>query len=240
MYFFSPSTTNSAESEVLSTATPEKKTLTPQIKTTQPEINTNFHGTVEINQEGEKKYKEEKAEKLTHLPENPDYVSKPAELSLVKPNLDTVNVSTENIDREGLEDCLAIPAFDSRSTGEDPKTTLFHNRGVDQNDDSSDIDEKLQQAIETLAKNFEGDVVTLAGARDDDMKEIDLEDSASAQLLEVKNDNRVSEHKEISSAPGLETNYQSSKNNQSSFKSALILHNRPDLSEYEDKDDVPF
>ena len=112
---------------------------------------------------------------------------------------------------------------------------------IPQNYNSSDIDENLQKAVEALAKNFEGEVVTLAGVIDKEAEEMDLEESLSAQLLEQKNDDNASEYKlEHLSTQELEANHISSNINQSSLTPTPIIHNRPDLSTYEDEDDVPF
>ena len=100
----------------------------------------------------------------------------------------------------------------------------------------SDIDEKLQQAIETLAKNFEGEVVTIASAIDNE-----AEESEPDNLSKPKDDQNTSEYQlESLSAQKLVTNHTSFNPNQSSLTPQPILHNRPDLSEYEDDDDIPF
>ncbi|MDJ0689819.1 MAG: DNA polymerase III subunit gamma/tau [Xenococcaceae cyanobacterium MO_188.B32] len=112
---------------------------------------------------------------------------------------------------------------------------------ITQNYNSSTSDEKLQQAIETLAKNFEGEIVTLAGAIDDETEKTDLEESESDRLLAPKDNNSALEHQlEDLSTQELEINHKSSSTNQSTPKPPLILHNRPDLSKYDNEDDVPF
>ena len=106
---------------------------------------------------------------------------------------------------------------------------------------SSDIDEQLQKAIETLAKNFEGEVVTIASAIDNKIEETDIEESELDNLPEPENDLYASEYQlEPLSAQKLTTNHTSFNPNQSSPTPQPILHNRPDLSEYEDDDDIPF
>ena len=112
---------------------------------------------------------------------------------------------------------------------------------ITQNYNSSTFDEKLQQAIETLAKNFEGEIVTLAGAIDDETEKTDLEESESDRLLAPKDNNSALEHQlEDLFTQELEINHKSSSTNQSTPKPPLILHNRPDLTKYENEEDVPF
>ena len=102
-------------------------------------------------------------------------------------------------------------------------------------------EEKLQKAIETLAANFEGEIVTLAGTINDETEEIDLEESQSHQLLETKDKNNTSETKPAElSLPRAETHHKNSNIHQSDLKPTPIVRNRPDLSKYEDEDDVPF
>ncbi len=106
---------------------------------------------------------------------------------------------------------------------------------------SSDIDEQLQKAIETLAKNFEGEVVTIASAMDNEAAKTDIEESEPDNLSKPKDDHNASEcQSEPLSAQKLATNHTSFNPNQSSPTPQPILHNRPDLSEYEDDEDIPF
>ena len=106
------------------------------------------------------------------------------------------------------------------------------------NSELEQVEDKLQKAIKNLAENFEGEVVTLTGTIDDD---IDLEESQSHQLLDAKDNNSTLEQKpEKLSLQRAENNHQNSNINQSVPKTTPIVHNRPDLSKYEDENDVPF
>ncbi len=107
---------------------------------------------------------------------------------------------------------------------------------------SSDVmDEQLQKAIETLAKNFEGEVVTIASVIDNEAEETNTEESEPDNLSKPKDDHNASEcQSEPLSAQKLATNHTSFNPNQSSPTPQPILHNRPDLSEYEDDEDIPF
>ena len=193
----------------------ESSTATPEKKTLTTEIKTNSHSSVELNREREQKdIKEKKPEKVISLTESCDEISKPTELSSLEPNLEVISVSAENIpENSNSSDLLEV----------------------------SDINEKLQQAVEALAKNFEGDVVTLAGAIDNEAEEIDLNESEFHQLIQPNNNDSAAEEKlEHLSAPELEIKHKSFHIDRSSLQPTPIVHNRPDLSKYDDEEDVPF
>ena len=205
-------------------STPEKKTLTPEIKPSEQKIRTNSNSPVEFKPETAKEQREEKdKEQFINLQEDADEMSKQIELSVsesfqFEANLERVDISAETIS---------------------------------QNYNSSDFDENLQKAVEILTKNFEGELVTLAGAIDDEAAIIDLQASKlNDSLKQVDSNSFDSDKLEYLSSHELEVNQtisttkhyvnKESKPVKSSAEPQPIIHNRPDLSQYESEDDVPF
>ena len=226
----STSITNLAESRESFTIAPEKKTLITDVKPPQQEITNNLSSPVKSNPEvvnQQTQIEKKDRSKVIPLKETSARIPKQTELSVTeplpfKPDLESVNISAE--------------------------TTV-------QNYNSSDIDENLQKAVEALAKSFEGEIVTLAGAIDNQTEAIDLQESESDSSIEqVDNHNSSSDKLEHLPSQESEINHKGSSVNQSTIEQGLpphqaiapksivhtIVSNRPDLSEYEDEEDIPF
>ena len=209
-----PIPTTSATSSVKSPESndSEKKTLPPTIQPSQQKIKLDANSPVTYQPKTTKEKGEEQEQK-----QDLDQIPKQTKLSVsdssqLKSDLEQVNISAETI----IQD---------------------HH--------SPDCDDNLAKVIEILTQNFEGEIVTLGSAINEETELIDSQESELNNTLEQTNNNNFDNSQKLAEENieiSKENNYITNKDklDSPSVKPQTIVRNRPDLSEYEDDDDVPF